>query len=209
MTSSTAGIDNDAELVVVSLQSGRDSTDSRQEDSTFGRIVIDLDTGLASGVLSAVTGRGDDNNFTIAFSDYDITSGESILTNATVVGDAMSGVSIQTDFILSLDVNGDLVVERPAAFADAGFETLISVQSFDRLSEGSAAVSLGSSSAIANHVPSLGSNTSFDLDVPVGAETATITLSMGNIVTDGFNDNENRGTATIFVDLVNLSLIHI
>ena len=118
------------------------------------------------------------------------------------VGDIQGQGNVLVDFTLSLNGDGDLVFERPVDVAQT-FSTLISVQSFDRLNEGSAAVDLGSSSTRINYVANSNVLTTFELDIPEGAQTANLTLALANTNVSNVSDNENRGTATIFVDLVN------
>ena len=195
-TLSTVEIAPDANLVVVSIQSGRDGT-FEHEDNAIARIVIDLDTGLASGIVSTQIGRGGSQNTAFGFTDYDITSGQSVETNATIDGDVIGNIPL--DLTLSLDANGDLVVERSTPFATS-FDTLINVQSFERQDVGSAAINLGTSSAEVNYVGAPNVETTFGLDVPEGAQTANISLAFGNIVSSGNSFNENRGRATVTVD---------
>ncbi|WP_075995483.1 DUF4347 domain-containing protein [Salaquimonas pukyongi] len=209
-TTATIAADPNANFLVINIQDGRGTNDAKQEDNGGGRIVVDLETGLASGVLYGQTGRGSNHNNAYSFSGYDITSGAFIVDpgtrnataagGATVVGDTTASLNRLPNYIISMSGN-DLVLERSSNHASL-FEELISVQSFERYDIGSSARTLSSDAVVSTYVDD-GTLATWDLDIAGGAETGNITLTAVNLGGASSGEHDHGATARIFVDLVN------
>ncbi len=200
-TSSTIALPAEANFVVLSIQDGRGGLDYLQEDKGIGRIVVDLDTGLASGTIFAQTGSGDTRTAAYAFSGYDISSGLSILNSgATITGDTAANTSLLPD--LTISRTGDSLVVERSADAAALYTSLVSGQIYDRLDIGSGATALGATAVAGEYIADQNIVNTFDLPIAGGAESGKITFAMTNITVSSAT-NENTGTGEIFVDLVN------
>ncbi|MGK7910809.1 MAG: Ig-like domain-containing protein, partial [Synechococcus sp.] len=200
-TPGTLALPTDTNFVVLTLQDGRGGLSFAEEDKGLGRIVVDLDTNLASGTIFAQTGRGGNLTAGFSFSGYDITSEVSILNSgATITGDTSANVDVLPDLTISLSGN-DLIVDRTTNSAGI-YTSLLTAQAYERLAVGSSAASLGTTQTSGNYFDNVASNT-WELALPGSAETGTVSLAMTNIVGSNNNANENTGTAQIFVDLVN------
>ncbi|MCB0128315.1 MAG: hypothetical protein KDE58_38880, partial [Caldilineaceae bacterium] len=191
-----------AGFAVISIQDGRGGLANTEEDKGIGRFVVDLDSGLVSGTIFAQTARGGSNTAGYAFSGYDLTANVPILTSgATIVGDTTANAILLPDWTITRA--GNVLTLVRTADAAAVFSSLVSAQSYERLAISSSAASLGSSSTVGSYDDNvLGATSVFSLTLPGSAQSGNVTLAMYNI-TDGNNDQENSGTAQIFVDLVN------
>ncbi len=93
------------DFAVFVIGDGGGSNNFRNEDIGFSRLVVDLNTGLASGTVFLTDGSGAARNAAYWFSDYDITSGVSVLNSgATIVGDSSTltnNANILNDFTIS------------------------------------------------------------------------------------------------------------
>lgn len=203
-TTATIATDANADFLIVTIQDGAGSGSATQEDNGGGRIVIDLDTGLASGVLYGQIGRGGNRNVAYAFTDYDINSGAFILdtvnSGAVITGDTVGNLNSTPNYIISMD-GADLVLERSSNYAGL-YGELINVQSYERYDVGSSASALGSDAVDGNFIHDQSLNT-WDLDIAGGAETGFITLMMSGIANSNDGEHDHGATARIFVDLVN------
>ena len=192
-------------FAVIVAQDGRGTGNFRNEDKGFTRIVVDLDTGLASGTVFAQTGDGSSLTAAYSFTEYDITQGVSVLdpaSGADITGDAASATNnagILHDYDISY-VNGELIVERSTGVT-ATFTTLVTAEFYERVPVGSAAVGLGGSADF-QEWDRVNGNT-FSLAIPAGAETGAFTLSANDPSNNDNATNENAGVADVFIDLVN------
>ncbi len=202
----TLSLPSTANVVVLDILGGGESGDSWHEDKVLGRVTIDLDTGLASGVIFAQIGRGEANTIAYAFTDYNISSGLSILdssSGAVIEGDTTSDTSILADYIFDYDSSAN-TIDLTRVNTSGTLHTMFSGQVYERLDAGSAATILGSD-AIYERVHSGNTEFNYTLDIADNAETGTLTIRLGNgyISRDDQTQNENIGVATVFVDLVN------
>jgi len=95
--------------------------DVREECISIKYILLDLNTMLASGAITVGNGNIPDMNTTFTFEDYDVTSGQSILTNATLLGD-IAGNQTGPNQIAVADmtieiIGNQLVLTRESAYA--------------------------------------------------------------------------------------------
>ncbi len=210
-TTATFATDANADFLVINIQDGAGSNNNENEDNGGGRIIVDLDTGLASGVLYAQVGSGGKNGNHYSFSGYDITSGALIVDPTTRNGTTAGGATLDgktstsaldrlPNYIISMSGN-DLVLERTSDYADK-FESLINVQAYERFDEGSGAQTLGSDATASTYSDAAGLVT-WDLDIAGGAETGVLTLTSSHHSPGNANANDHGATARIFVDLVN------
>ena len=194
----------DADFLVVNITDAAAGASSRIEYKGNSRVLIDLDTLRASGVVAAEQGETDGRVLTYGFEDYDVSSAGvgSILSAAgNVVGDTTAIASVINDNQIYIDGNGDLVVNRNDSFAGS-FNSLITVEFFDRRDAGSSAEQLGESTAfgVLNSDPSNPTST-LEFDIP---ENATLGLARFTFNGTNTNDtNENSGAAFAVIDLVN------
>ncbi len=191
-----------ASFAVISIQDGRGGLADTQEDKGIGRFVVDLDSGLVSGTIFAQTGRAGNLNAGYAFSGYDLSANVSILSSgATIVGDTTANGNTQPDWTITR--SGNVLTLVRAATPGGIFSSLVSAQSYARVASSSSAAALGAASTVGIYDDDLlGATSAFTLTVPGTAQGGNLTIAMYNI-NDGNNDQENSGTAQIFVDLVN------
>ena len=194
----------DADFLVVNITDAAAGASSRIEYKGNSRVLIDLDTLRASGVVAAEQGETDGRVLTYGFEDYDVSSAGvgSILSAAgNIVGDTTAIASVVNDNQIYIDANGDLVVNRNDSFA-GDFNSLITVEFFDRRDAGSSAEQLGEATAfgLLNSDPSNPTST-LEFDIP---ENATLGLARFTFNGTNTNDtNENSGAAFAVIDLVN------
>ncbi len=191
-----------ASFAVISIQDGRGGLADTEEDKGIGRFVVDLDSGLVSGTIFAQTGRGGNFNAGYAFSGYDLSANVPILSSgATIVGDTTANGNTQPDWTITR--SGNVLTLVRAATPGGIFSSLISAQSYARVAISSSAAALGAASTVGIYDDDLlGATSAFTLTVPGTAQGGNLTIAMYNI-NDANNDQENSGTAQIFVDLVN------
>ncbi len=191
-----------ASFAVISIQDGRGGLADTEEDKGIGRFVVDLDSGLVSGTIFAQTGRGGNFNAGYAFSGYDLSANVSILSSgATIVGDTTANGNTQPDWTITR--SGNVLTLVRAATPGGIFSSLVSAQSYARVASSSSAAALGAASTVGIYDDDLlGATSAFTLTVPGTAQGGNLTIAMYN-VNDANNDQENSGTAQIFVDLVN------
>ncbi len=203
-TSTAFAAPADTDFIVLTLADGGNGGSGTDEDKALGRFIVDLQTGLVSGTLHVTTGTGVERNVSYSFTDYDITSGASILDplgGATLTGDYSAATNtdptVLQDFTLSVS-GSTLTIERPAAPATT-FNLMLNAQYYQRQTAGSSAVSLGVSSA---ELFMDSTENVWELDLPASAETGALNFNMANI--EGTNTkNENYGLGQVFVDVVN------
>lgn len=199
-TVSNTNLDSSTDMAIISISDGRGSGNSFQEDKALARVVVDLESNQASGVFFAQIGRGDDNTSAYTFENYDVTSNESVLTSAHLSGDSIAGLESLPNWTIT-KTEGGIQLSRTGGMASS-FNSLINVDSYDRIAIGSNASILGTSQIAQNYVDNIAEPNYFDISLPGSASTGAITLHMTNIT--GLNqENENSGIANIYVDLEN------
>jgi gliding motility-associated-like protein len=95
---------------------------TREETLSIKYIVCNLTTMTATGVLTINAGNQDNFGSTFTFKDYDLTSGQSIVTNATLAGDFVGNITPPGQIAIgdmTIEVVGDqLVLTRSNVFGD-------------------------------------------------------------------------------------------
>jgi len=95
--------------------------DVREECISIKYILIDLNTMLASGAITVGNGNIPAMNTTFTFENYDVTSGQSILANATTLGDIVGNQLAPNQIAvadMTIEIIGDqLVLTRESAYA--------------------------------------------------------------------------------------------
>ena len=194
----------DADFLVVNITDAAAGASSRIEYKGNSRVLIDLDTLRASGVVAAEQGETDGRVLTYGFEDYDVSSvgvGSILSAAGSIVGDTTAIASVVNDNQIYIDANGDLVVNRNDSFAGS-FNSLITVEYFDRRDFGSSAEQLGEATAfgLLNSDPSNPTST-LEFDIP---ENASVGLARFTFNGTNTNDtNENSGAAFAVIDLEN------
>lgn len=203
-TSSTITPIAGSNFAIFNIQDGVGGLTGTQEDKGIARLYVDLDTGLVSGTVFAQTGRGDARSAGYSFTGYNIASGLPILnpgSGATIVGDQTADADLLPNYTVSLS-GSDIVFERTAAVA-TDFSSLVSVEFYERLNVGSGAETLGTFSVSGDYNNHQSNVNTWDVPIAGSSQTGVITLAMNNFGSAGSNNNENTGTAQIFVDLAN------
>jgi hypothetical protein len=198
-------IDPNADFIVINeADAATDGGDYRVEYKGFGRIVLDLNTLRASGTLVAERGENLDRNTAYSFANYDASNaavGSIQSSGATIVGDTFDTVNSNNDLQFYINASGDLVIRREAGFAGV-FNSLFSVEFYERLTIGSQANALATSFDRQFFVADVtGPVHTLTLDIPDGAVLGIMNLSMSNEETDDVNENMGAGYAII--DLAN------
>ena len=127
---------------VITGNSAANGANFNEEHKGFSRLVVDLESGLVSGVIASARGELDTLVTTWAFVDYPLvdlqqTPGATPVSitssTASIVGDttAPAGVGVEDDPTLYLDAAGELVIERAAAHA-AAFTTMFTSEYYRR-----------------------------------------------------------------------------
>ncbi|MEZ4622398.1 MAG: Ig-like domain-containing protein [Caldilineaceae bacterium] len=111
--STTLSLSSSVDFVILSILEGRGGLSSTQEDKGLSRLVVDLDSSMASGVLFNQKGRGDSFTAAYAFTGYDITSGAPIQSNVTAVGDTSAAADVLPNLTIIRSGN-DLIISRTA-----------------------------------------------------------------------------------------------
>lgn len=200
----TLGIPANADFLVVNITDAAAGSNFAIEYKGNSRVVIDLATLRASGVVAAEEGETDTRVVAYAFEDYDVSSAGvgSILSAAgTVVGDTTGEATVINDNQIYINGAGDLVIDRDDSFASR-FNSLITVEYYERRPYGSSAEQLGESTEYGfwNSDPSNPTST-LEFDIPDNA-----TLGILNLTQNGTNPNdtnENSGAGFAVIDLVN------
>ncbi len=193
-----------ADYLIISIADAATSSNSAVEYKGNSRIYVDLNTLTASGVVAAQRGETDNRVLTYAFEDYDISSNGTgtILNGATsIVGDTQQSAGLNNDNQIYIDSTGNLIINRDNSFA-SGFNSLVTVEYYDRKDVGSSAAALGQATAYGtwNSDPSDPIST-LDFDIPENATLGILNLSMNGTRTS--DTNENMGAGFAVIDLVN------
>ena len=195
------------DFLVVNINDAAAGSNFAVEYKGNSRVYIDLATLQASGVVAAQQGETDDRVVSYAFEDYDVSSAAigSILSAAgTVVGDsgdASSLASVINDNQIYIDGSGNLVIDRNDDFAGE-FNSLITVEYYDRRDAGSSAEQVGVSTdyGLFDSDPSNPTST-LEFDIPENATLGILNLTQNGVA--GSDTNENSGAAFAVIDLVN------
>ena len=202
VTTDTLTIPANTGFTRLSMLVGRAGQSASHEDKGFGSVVVDVENQTASGVVFAHTGRGDTYVAGYAFSGYDLTSGVSVLSSAaTIVGDVSAAANTLIDPTIQLS-GSDLTITR-ASDTSAIFSALWSATHYERLTVGSIAASLGSSSVSGTYESDFNNPDIFDLTIPSASESGSATLMMTADAAGTSTSNENTGMAVFSIDLVN------
>ena len=217
-----------ADYVVLNIADAATSSDSQVEYKGNSRIYIDLTTLTASGAVAAQRGETGDRVLSYGFEDYDVSSAAvgSVLSSApsgtSIVGDTGENAGLLNDSQIYIDGSGNIVIDREDTFA-ANFNSLVTVEYYERINVGSSADLLGESTDydLFESDPSNPTST-LEFDIPPNATLGILNLSLNGTRTSDTNENVGFGFAVI--DLVNgissgtmytvrtgniLSLIHI
>ena len=200
----TLSIPANADFLVVNITDAAAAASAQVEYKGNSRVYIDLATLQASGVVAAQQGETDTRVVSYGFEDYDVSSAGvgSILSAAgSVVGDTTGLASVINDNQIYIDGAGNLVINRDNTFAGS-FNSLVTVEYYERRNVGSSAEQLGESTDYGfwNADPSNPTST-LEFDIPDNA-----TLGILNLTQNGTNNsdtNENSGAAFAVIDLVN------
>jgi len=203
-TNATLTIPANTDFLVVNITDAAAGASAQIEYKGNSRVFIDLATLRASGVVAAEQGETDDRVLSYAFEDYDVSSAGvgSILSAAgNIVGDTGGIATVINDNQIYIDANGDLVVNRDDSFA-GGFNSLVTVEYYERRDAGSSAEQLGESSAYGffNADPSNPTST-LEFDIPENASLGIARFTFNG--TTSSDTNENSGAAFAVIDLVN------
>ncbi|WP_075082765.1 Calx-beta domain-containing protein [Mariniblastus fucicola] len=202
-SNASLAIPADADFVVINIADAATSSDSQVEYKGNSRIYLDLSTLQASGVVAAQRGETDDRVINYAFENYDVSSAAigTILDAATTIGDTTEAASLLNDNQIYVDGSGNLIINRNNTFASS-FNSLVTVEYYDRKDAGSSAEQLGESTAYGlwNSDPSNPAST-LAFDIPENATLGIMNLTANGISTS--NTNENMGAAFAVIDLVN------
>jgi len=138
------------------------------------------------------------------FEDYDVSSAGvgSILSAAgSIAGDTTGLASVLNDNQIYIDGAGNLVIDRNTTFAN-NFNSLITVEYYERRDVGSSADQLGESTDFGffNSDPSNPTST-LEFDIPENATLGILNLTQNG--TNNSNTNENSGAGFAVIDLVN------
>ena len=193
-----------ADYVVLSIADAATSSDSQVEYKGNSRIYIDLDTLTASGAVAAQRGETDDRVISYGFEDYDVSSptvGSVLSSGASIVGDTGQNAGLLNDSQIYVDASGNIVIERESTFAN-NFNSLVTVEYYERRDVGSSADLLGESTAYGlwETDPSDPIST-LEFDIPPNATLGILNLSANGTRTS--NTNENVGFGFAVIDLVN------
>ena len=200
----TLSVPANADFLVVNITDAAAGSSAQIEYKGNSRVFIDLATLTASGVVAAEQGETDTRVVAYGFEDYDISSAGvgSILSAAgTVVGDTTGLTTVINDNQIYIDGAGNLVIDRNNSFATS-FNSLVTVEYYERRPFGSSAEQLGESTDYGfwNSDPSNPTST-LEFDIPDNA-----TLGILNLTQNGTNNsdtNENSGAGFAVIDLVN------
>ena len=194
----------DAAVLDVKILHGRPSNNFRNEDKGSSNISVDVASKTASGNMFFQSGSGEDNTVAYSFSNYDLSSGLPILDSASgaiTIGDSVAVASNLPNPTLSL-TGSTLTMTRSSDFANNTI-SMLQTSSYSRLSVGSIATRLNSSSVSFESIGLDGNIDVFDLAIPLGAETGIVnfgqTPGQGVVLVD--ENNENSGFGNMFVDL--------
>ncbi|MEP4197846.1 MAG: tandem-95 repeat protein, partial [Aliishimia sp.] len=214
--SSAALVDiGDTDDVIVEIPAGVDYIKINQNDAAAGsnfRVeykgysshFLDLATGEGSGSVMAQQGSGPNRTVTYGYDSYDfggaaVTSIQS--STANVTGDTTSFAAANNDLTYYVNGDGDLVISRASGHAN-NFNSMFTVEFYDRLDVGSSADTMGSSSdSVLFDADPDSANAVLSFTAPEGATLGLLNLSMSG--TDSSSTNENMGSGFVIVDLEN------
>lgn len=190
--------------IVINENSASAGTNFNQESKGFGRIVIDLDTLTASGVIAAEIGETANRTVTYAFEDLNVgasTPGGVLSSGATIVGDTTALTTVRNSPDIFIDANG-LNIVRPTDFA-ATFTSLYTVEFYEHVDVGSIAafVDVQVDDQIFNASVNNPPVNTLTFNVPASAKLGFFRISMSSF--GGNSINENVGTGFAVVDLTN------
>lgn len=197
----TLAIPANADFVILNIADAATAPDSQVEYKGNSRIYIDLSTLLASGAVAAQRGETDNRVINYAFENYDVSSatvGPVIASGATVIGDTQQTQGLPNDSQIYVS-GGNLIIDRNNTFA-SNFNSLITVEYYERKDVGSSAELLGESTdyGLWNADPS-DPISRLSFDIPANATLGILNLSMNG--TNSSDTNENMGAGFAVIDL--------
>ena len=203
-SNATLAVPAAADFLIINIADAATSSDSQVEYKGNSRVYLDLTTLRASGVVAAQRGETNDNVISYAFSDYDVSSaavGTILSASGSVVGDTAEAAGLLNDNQIYIDGGGNLVINREDTFAD-NFNSMVTVEYYDRKDAGSSAAQLGESTDYGfwDADPSDPIST-LEFDIPDNASLGIMNLSMNGTRTS--DTNENMGAGFAIIDLVN------
>ena len=192
-----------ADFLVINIADAATSTNSRVEYKGNSRIYVDLATQTASGVVAAQRGETDERVINYAFEDYDVSSSTvgSILSAAgSISGDISQSAGLLNDNQIYIS-GGNLIIDRENEFA-GNFNSLVTVEYYERKDVGSSAAQLGESTAYGlwNADPSDPISV-LEFDIPEHSTLGILNLSLNG--TRSSDTNENLGAGFAVIDLTN------
>lgn len=105
--------------------------DTREEAMSIKYMIIDLATMTASGNMTVNNGNIPDMNTSFTFSDYDVTSGASIIDDATLLGDSDGNITPPDQIAIcdmTLEVVGDQLIMTRSDEHGADFNEIYYVE---------------------------------------------------------------------------------
>lgn len=105
--------------------------DTREEAMSIKYIIIDIASMTASGNMTVNNGNIPDMNTSFTFSDYDVTSGASIVTDATILGDADGNITPPDQIAvcdMTLEIVGDQLIMTRSDEHGADFNEIYYVE---------------------------------------------------------------------------------
>ncbi|MEO0328860.1 MAG: putative Ig domain-containing protein [Pseudomonadota bacterium] len=191
-------------IIVINESSAAAGSNFNQESKGFGRIVVNLDTMTASGIIAAEAGETQNNTVTYGFEDLDVSSsnvGGVLSSSATVTGDVTGSSNVSNSPNIYIDANG-LNIVRTDGFAQT-YTSMYTVEFYERVDAGSIAafVSTEVDDSYFNASTKNPPDNSLDFNVPASAEIGVFRVSMVSV--GGGNTNENVGTGYAVIDLEN------
>ena len=105
--------------------------DTREEAMSIKYIIIDMATMTASGNLTVNNGNIPDMNTSFTFSDYDVTSGDPITADATLLGDSEGNISPPNQIAIcdmTLEIVGDQLIMTRSDVHGADFNEIYYVE---------------------------------------------------------------------------------
>jgi gliding motility-associated-like protein len=105
--------------------------DTREECMSIKYMIIDLETMTATGNMTVNNGNIPDMNSTFTFSEYDVTSGSSIVDDATLLGDADGNITPPDQIAvcdMTLEIIGDQLIMTRSDEHGADFNEIYYVE---------------------------------------------------------------------------------
>lgn len=194
-----------ADFAIININDAAAGENYRIEYKGNSRILLDYSTLTSSGVVAAVRGETDNRVINYAFEQYDVSSAAigTIIDTATVtVGDTASNVDTYNDNQIYIDGSGNLVIHRDGGFA-AAFNSMVTVEFYERVDVGSSAAKLGDSAdyQLLQSGDSGSAETQYtSFDVPEDASIGILNMALNGTGINTVNENSGLAFAVINLD---------